>query len=86
MRGYVRMTRAGLEVAGWLRANFTYSVPALYQNLIRSEKGVPYTCTKGVVFRDAVENSLKSKHEPWNPCNKVSCNSRAIRSRSPGAH
>jgi hypothetical protein len=53
-----------MEVVGWLRPNFKYPVPALDQDLIRSEKGVPYTCTKGVVFRDAVENSLKSKHEP----------------------
>jgi hypothetical protein len=53
-----------MEVAGWLRPNFTYAVPALDQDLIRSEKGVHYTCTKGVVFRDAVENSLKSKHQP----------------------
>jgi hypothetical protein len=52
------------EVGGWLRPNFTYPVPALDQDLIGSEKGVLYTCTKGVVFTDAVENSLKSKHEP----------------------
>jgi hypothetical protein len=53
-----------MEIAGWLRPDSTYPVTALDQNLICSEKGVRYTCTKGVVFRDAVENSLKSKHEP----------------------
>jgi len=52
-----------MEVAGWLRPNFTYPVPALDQDLIRSEEGVPYTCAKGVAFRDAIENSLKSKHD-----------------------
>ena len=67
MPGYLRMTPTGYGGCGMAPTEFHVPGPALDQDLIGSEKGVLYTCTKGVVFRDAVENSLESKHEPLEP-------------------